>query len=307
MKLKIKSNKLLLSFQITTAVLFVALIAVLLNGGSLPIAGDKDTVATNTVNFINNNFDAALTLVKSEETNGVYNVTYASQGQQGNLYVTKNGQFIFPTAIPVDQVTTAAQAQQQTQQNITKSDKPIVQLFVMSFCPYGQQAEDTMLPVVALLGNKVTVEPHFIVNVEGTTVNSLHGAYEANEDMRQACIIQEYSVAKFWEYVKVFNGNCTSSNIDTCWKEKAQLAGINVATIETCVQTDGISLMKAEQALSEQNSVSGSPTLLINGAAYSGARTPDAYKLGICSGFTTEPTECGQTVSTAATTAAGNC
>jgi len=304
MKFKLKLNKLLL-FQITTAVLFIALMAVWMTGGSLVVAGDKDTVATNTVDFLNSKYSTSATLVSSEETNGVYKVTVDVQGQQADIYVTKDGNMIFPGSIEV--TGTDGSQQQQTQQNVTKSDKPVVQLFVMSFCPYGQQAENTMLPVVKLLENKVTIEPHFIVSVEGTTVNSLHGEYEANEDMRQACMIQEYNVTKLWEYVKVFNGVCSSSDIDTCWKEKAQSVGINTTKIENCFENDGIALMKAEQALSEQYGVQGSPTLIINGVTYSGARTPEAYKTGICSGFTTEPTECGQTVSENGTTAAGSC
>lgn len=60
-----------------------------------------------------------------------------------------------------------------------KTDKPVAQLYVMSFCPYGIQAETTMKPVVDLLGSKVSIEPHFIVSVKDDTVTSLHGYNEA--------------------------------------------------------------------------------------------------------------------------------
>lgn len=45
-----------------------------------------------------------------------------------------------------------------------KSDKPLVKFFVMSFCPYGNQMEDTLKPIVDLLGNKVEYQPQYIFN-----------------------------------------------------------------------------------------------------------------------------------------------
>lgn len=45
-----------------------------------------------------------------------------------------------------------------------KSDRPQVKFFVMSFCPYGNQIEDTLRPVFDLLKNKVSIVPHYILN-----------------------------------------------------------------------------------------------------------------------------------------------
>ena len=44
----------------------------------------------------------------------------------------------------------------------TKSDKPELQFFVMSFCPYGNQMEDTLRPVFDLLKGKANLTPHYI-------------------------------------------------------------------------------------------------------------------------------------------------
>lgn len=43
-----------------------------------------------------------------------------------------------------------------------KTDKPELKFFVMSFCPYGNQMEDTLRPVFDLLKNKVNLTPHYI-------------------------------------------------------------------------------------------------------------------------------------------------
>lgn len=44
----------------------------------------------------------------------------------------------------------------------------------------------------------------------------------------------------------------------------------------------------------------GSPTLILNGVEVSSARTPEAVKQLICSGFVSPPAECSQTLSAAA-------
>lgn len=43
-----------------------------------------------------------------------------------------------------------------------KTDKPEFKFFVMSFCPYGNQAEDIIKPVAQLLGDKATFTPQYI-------------------------------------------------------------------------------------------------------------------------------------------------
>lgn len=45
-----------------------------------------------------------------------------------------------------------------------KTDKPEVKFFVMSFCPYGNQAEAGLEPVYQLLKDKVSWQPRYIVN-----------------------------------------------------------------------------------------------------------------------------------------------
>jgi hypothetical protein len=162
----------------------------------------------------------------------------------------------------------------------------------MSFCPYGIQAETAMKPVVDLLGDKAVFEPHFIVSVSGDTVSSLHGDFEAKEDMRQACIWKNYGQKTFWTYVDYIINKCTKDNLDTCWKDATNDANVDTSKIESCVSNEGLTLMKEEEALSNQNSVSESPTLIINGAPYNGARTFDAYKNAVCSAFIESPPEC---------------
>lgn len=45
----------------------------------------------------------------------------------------------------------------------TKSKKPEAKFFVMSFCPYGNQAEEGLSPVYQLLKNKVNWQPRYVL------------------------------------------------------------------------------------------------------------------------------------------------
>jgi hypothetical protein len=43
-----------------------------------------------------------------------------------------------------------------------KSNQPLLQFFVMSFCPYGNQMEAILKPIVDLLGAKADIKPQYI-------------------------------------------------------------------------------------------------------------------------------------------------
>ena len=303
---------------ISTLVVLVVLLVVLVSGWTITgkvISSDgtgtisAEDAGKKAIDYINTYILAGqgtATLESIKEENGLYNAKLNIAGRTYDTYITMDGKLLFPSVIDMTETPETTTTQPQIFEP-EKTDKPEVQLFVMSFCPYGQQAENAMKPVVDLLGSKASIEPHFIVSISGDTINSLHGEYEATEDMRQACIWKNYDQETFWTYVDYLNNNCDRNNLDICWKDAAKEANVDTAKIEDCVETEGLTLMKAEEQLSNANGVSGSPTLIINGARYNGARTPDAYKQAICSAFTTQPSECSETLSASGTTASGNC
>ena len=50
----------------------------------------------------------------------------------------------------------------------TKANKPQLDFYVMSFCPYGNQMETTLRPIFDLLGDKVEIKPRYIFEkIEG--------------------------------------------------------------------------------------------------------------------------------------------
>jgi len=290
-------------------------------GRMLPLA-DQNEIANKTLDFLNKNIitgNDTASLDSVSETNGILNVTVLYQGRKIPIYVTEDGKLLILSS-PVDMTqhipTTQNNTQQQQPQQTPKTDTSIVQLFVMAFCPYGIQAEQAMKPVVDLLGSKADIQVHFIATVSGTTpdtVQSLHGPVEAQEDLRQVCIMKYYDQKTYWNYVMSIDATCSGQRTNTtaydaCWKSAAKNASIDATKIDTCSKgSDGMTLIKADADLSSSQGVSGSPTLIINGVTYNGDRTPDAYKTAICGAFTTSPSECSQNLSATGSAASGGC
>ncbi len=283
-------------------------------GGSV----EKTAAGQRVVDYINNNLvqpGTSVSLVSVEDSNGLYKVTTSYQGTNIPVYVDKSGKIMF-VSTPMMLNETIEQTPAETQPTETpKTDKPAVELFVMAFCPYGVQAEQIMKPVVDLLGSKADIKVRFIASISGNTsdsVDSLHGPTEAMEDLRQVCI-NKYYPSKYWSYLDKIDANCYSvardaAALDTCWKAAATNLSMDVAKIDTCSKnSEGLDLLKADEAITSGYGVTGSPTLIINGVTYSGSRTSEAFKAAICSAFNTPPAECGTTVNSTAAAAQGGC
>jgi glutaredoxin len=196
-----------------------------------------------------------------------------------------------------------------------KSARPVVDLYVMSFCPYGTQAETVMRPVVDLLGAKTDISVRYITTVKGATVDSidsLHGPAEAKEDLLQLCIMKS-DPEKYWDYLKAFNNQCypvwqNTSRLDSCRKNVTLVLGIDLPKIEACATgAEGLTLVEMDAAESSAIGASASPTLFINGVKYAGARTPEAFKQAICRSFDAAPSECNTTLSSASAASSGGC
>jgi len=244
------------------------------------------------------------TFVKYESKDGLYAVTWKVGAQESTSYVNANGTMLFPYSIPLVTTTT-------TTKPLAKADKPIVQLFVMAFCPFGNQAEDGLFPAYNLLKDFADIKLRYIVSYTDdakTAFASLHGDQELNQDIRELCVAK-YDPDKLWTFVEAINKDCTAQDADKCWTAEAEKIGLDTNKIAQCQKSEGKQLLETEYAATEQYNVSGSPTLVINDAVVSSDRTPNGYKNTICSAFTEsrKPAVCAQTLSENSTTASGSC
>ena len=240
----------------------------------------------------------AVSLVSAVEDKGLDRVTVLYQSQQITLYATKDCSLLFTNVLNMSGPGSSRQAASQA---AVKSARPVADLYVMAFCPYGTQAEEAIVPVVNLLGNKADIRIRFITTVSGTTagsVESLHGTEEAREDLRQACI-QEKNPALYWKYLATFDTRCypvwqNTTALDACRANVTRSLGLQLGDIETCAfGSDGIALLKTDETDANANGATASPTLYINGVEYSGSRSPEAFKEAVCGSFDTPPAECG--------------
>lgn len=284
-----------------------------LQSGSQISSAEAQTKAES---FINNLLQGRATakIMNISESNGLYVLSVDIDGSVLNSYMTKDGKLLFPQAFKLEEVSETTT--QQTEFDAPDKEKPEVSLFVMSFCPFGIQAQELMKPVVDLLGDKADIKIRFIAQT-GDSIDetqSLHGINEAMEDIRQLCIMKDYP-DKYWDYLMDVNKNCypiysDSEKLDECWKNAANTTGIDTSKVETCVNIEGLDLLKADEQLVSQYSVSGSPTIIINGKIYTGSRTSEDFKNAVCSGFISQPEECSQSlgaVSTASSAPASGC
>ena len=290
------------------------------------------------ISYYNSNLaqaNSSITLVSVNEKNGMYQIVVNAQAQNGYFYATKDCSILMtrfynmkgnitPTPAtspkPVASPTAASSPKPATSPTPipepVKSARPSVELFVMSFCPFGVQAENAMDPVVGLLGTKADFTVRFIASVSGTTVDSvksLHGLTEAKEDLRQLCIAKYYPQA-LWPYLMDVNAQCypvykNATQMELCQKNVTATRGIDNQKIETCASgSEGLALLSTDEVITKNLKITGSPTILINGQKYVGQRTAEAYKQGICARFDTPPAECSVNLTDLAVAASyGSC
>ncbi|MEK6875565.1 MAG: hypothetical protein AABX30_02685 [Nanoarchaeota archaeon] len=236
-----------------------------------------------------------LNISSVKEISGVYEVNFLYQGTEIPIYVTRDGKY----AGTLNSVTGSADSGSgnAASQEIPKTDKPSVELYVFTYCPYGLQAEKGIVPVVKLLGNKI--------NFKIRQIGAMHGDYEKVEAERQLCIEKNYP-DKFYDYLSTFAldstiGACRGEDACVLPKIKAIYTklGIDSAKIDACMKTDGVSLYAAEETNAQTNGVSGSPTLIVNGIVTNSGRDSASYLDTICQAFTEGkvPSECSQQLS----------
>ncbi|MDD5649853.1 MAG: thioredoxin domain-containing protein [Candidatus Nanoarchaeia archaeon] len=312
--------KLLKEWKVISIILAVLLIVSIFTSGFRINFTGKDKIGSNVVDYLNNYVLAGQGIEANfsevTEESGLYNIKLNVGGKDFNAYVSKNGKYLFPSVIDLS-VKPDTTGQTQTATEIPKTDKPEVRLFIMSYCPYGIQAMQTMAPVAKLIKNLVKVDYVIYSEYQGGSADfciengkycSMHGIQELNEDARQLCI-QKYQSEKFWDYYSAVSTKCTYQNVDSCWEAVAKTISVDTQKVKDCIAKEKVSLIKAEYDLDQTYQVSGSPTLMINKVQYSGSRTSAGYQEAICSAYNIPPNGCDQTVTatTSTTPAAGNC
>ena len=188
---------------------------------------------------------------------------------------------------------------------VEKGDnRPQIDFYVMSYCPYGNMAEEAIEPVFQLLKGMADFNPHYVIysNYRGggpqfclddeNKYCSMHGVQELNQDLRELCVHKYMGESSYFEFALEMNKKCNAGNADSCWESVAKSIGLDVEKIKDCEQNEWEELLSKELTLNLALGVRGSPTVFVEGSQYSGARTPAGYAQALCAGFESKPDEC---------------
>jgi hypothetical protein len=278
------------SWMIATAI--VGIIAIILlvmlvtgSGGSSitgKVAGEK------VIEYLNVKTGGGVEFISTEDIGNLYQVTVSYNSQEIPVFVTKDGEYFVQGAVPLTltPATPSGNSPTQTPPEVVKSDKPVVDLFIMTHCPYGTQAEKGIMPVFELLGDKIDSNFKFIHYFMHENPGQ-----EPDETPIQICIREE-EPDKFRDYLTCFLEDGDSARCVTETK-------IDQTKLNKCKETKADDYYATDSKESEDAGVRGSPTLIINGEQVSSARSPSAYLATICSAFNTPPEECEEVLSTA--------
>jgi len=299
-----------------------AMMALVLSSCSLPSLSSKslkpEEAKAKAEKFINENLvqaDSKVTVKDIAEEGGLFKMKVVlANGQEIDSYMSKDGSKFFPQVMNISELEAKNQGQkdqataeaEQTKAAV-KSDKPKVELFVMSHCPYGTQIEKGIIPAVEALGSKIDFSLKFCDY-------AMHGEKELDEQTRQYCI-EKNEPKKLLTYLKCF---LQAGDNVACIKS----AGINTGKLDTCVKATDKEFKTKEtfkdkskwptgnfppfdifKADNVKYAVKGSPTLVINGAQSSSARDSASLLKAICDSFNNQPTECQKQLSSAAPSA----
>ncbi|HDD72706.1 MAG TPA: hypothetical protein ENG00_01285 [Candidatus Aenigmarchaeota archaeon] len=246
-------------------------------------------------------------LNKIEEKNGVYEMSLEITSPQGSRdftsYVTKDGKLLFVSSIDLDEKPEKPQTQNQQPAEVPKTDRPKVNVFVMSYCPFGLQFEKALIPVMKLLGSNADISVNFVDYI-------MHGKKELDENLRQYCIQKEQR-EKYVDYLECF---VQSGDYSKCLSE----AGVDEEKLDSCITaTDEeynitglyndrstwsggrFPQFPVESDMNSRYGVRGSPTFVVNGKVMRVNRSPEAVKEAICSAFVDPPEECEEKLSEA--------
>lgn len=175
-----------------------------------------------------------------------------------------------------------------------KVDKPVADLYVMSYCPYGLQAQKGYLEVMSKLWKVADINVKFVPYI-------MHEQKEADENVVQYCIQKEQK-DKYLPYLNCFLKEEWKG--EACKKEakidEAKLTACITATKkefqvdekmkDTSKQFPDFDIDKTEALAA---GVQGSPSFVVNGILVDKiGRSAKSYADAICSTFKNKPKEC---------------
>lgn len=284
--------------------------------GLSSIAGvGTESVAEIMKDLVQNNLTRKGTDVEIEDVAfrkdlGLYEVLMKVGETKTTAYLSKDGKHFAKEVMSLDdirdkrvaqEVAAAKEAERKQNIKVPTAEKPVVEAFIMSHCPYGTQVQKGLLPVIDALGKKADIRFKYVDYL-------MHGKKELDENLNQYCV-EEVENKKYLPYLECFLGSTgDASDSARCMKE----VGISEKKIASCVKKTDVDLGLSDAFASstkkfpefdlhkegnEKYKVGGSPTVVVNGTTIEPNRDPNSLLKAICKGFENAPAECEEELS----------
>ncbi len=189
-------------------------------------------------------------------------------------------------------------------QRLQQQSSAELELFVMSLCPYGMEAEGVLLPLLERFGDRVRLQIHYLADEQDQAkvsraparpqaragcagqgssgdgpFTSLHGQPEIDEGRRQLIALQDFP-AGYRAYVLCRSRQGPSSGD---WQACAVAAGLDpVALQREAAGPRGEQLFREDIRLANTLGIDLSPTLLIDGEEFTGDFAPLPLARRLC-------------------------
>jgi hypothetical protein len=244
------------------------------------------------INYIKEEFnipEISLATTSTTFEKGVYKLNFKIEDTDiPPVYATKDGNLFFPEA---KKIMSPEEKKEIACQSVRKTEQPMLEAFVMSYCPYGTQMQRVINEIVKNIPElKNNIKIRYIGQIEDNQITSMHGEEEAQENLTQICLREEQG-DKFYPYLSCFlkKGESNSCLIES---------GVNKEELDSCKQENsrGLTYAQKDFDLNIEYQASGSPTLVLNGEKASefdfGGRAAEAVKSLLCCGFETQSQVC---------------
>jgi predicted DsbA family dithiol-disulfide isomerase len=158
-------------------------------------------------------------------------------------------------------------------------------VFVMAQCPYGVKGLDAMKEVTdnfKKAGEPIDFSVHYIGDGDASSLQSMHGAGEVAEDIREECAIKHYGKGlKYMDYVWCRNKSIRDANWQSC---TGGSTGIDTDVIKKCSEGDeGKQLVASSFSESKALGIGASPTWLANNKYKFSGIDAQTIKSNLCS------------------------
>jgi len=220
--------------------------------------------------------------------NGVYKLNLKIESSELICYATKDGNLFFPEGI---EIIDPEEKGEVACESIPKAEEPILDAFVVSYCPYGTQMQRIVNNIVENISElKNNIKIRYIGQIQDSKITSMHGEEEAQENLTQICLREEQE-DKFYPYLSCF---LKAGEGAKCLTE----AMVDTDKLESCKKEEskGIAYAQEDFDLNAAYQITGSPTLILNGEKVSefdfGGRTAEAVKNLICCGLENQSQFC---------------